>query len=236
MSKPRSGRVELEELLLKHSSINEHQLKRAREDQKTQGGDLGRILVDKGYITDELLCRALSHQLGIERVSPDTLTIPPDLLQLMPVGVCENLGIIAVSRARRTGVLQVATSDPGNDQHLRAIAGAVGEPVEPVAATAQSIDRAIRRHYYGEPVGSKEPTAEAEAQAEDPFVEPTAKPADDQLAALTARVERLERSAQREGRIALAVRAIGQILVEKGLVTREDYLRRARGKVKQNQG
>jgi type IV pilus assembly protein PilB len=231
MSKPRAGRVQLEELLLKHGSINEHQLKRAREDQKTLGGDLGRILVDKGYITDELLCRAQSHQLGIERVSPDTLKIPPDLLQLLPVGVCENLGIIAVSRAPRTGALQVATSDPGNDQHLRAIAGAVGEPVEPVAATAQSIDRAIRRHYYGESVGAKEA-----AEPEDPFVEPTPKPAGDQLAALVARVERLERSAQREGRIALAVRAIGQILVEKGLVTREDYLRRARGKGKQDQG
>src|SRR5712672_3524467 len=173
MSKPRSGRVQLEELLLKHGSINEHQLKRAREDQKTLGGDLGRILVDKGYITDELLCRAQSHQLGIERASPDTLKIPPDLLQLLPVGVCENLGIIAVSRARRTGALQVATSDPGNDQHLRAIAGAVGEPIEPVAATAQSIDRAIRRHYYGEHAGAKEPAAAAEP--EDPFVEPTAK-------------------------------------------------------------
>ena len=146
----------------------------------------------------------------------------------MAVGVCENLGIIAVARARRSGALQVATSDPGNEQHLRAIAGAAGEPVEPVAATAQSIDRAIRRHYYGEPLRPKGSAPQAE---EDLFAVPAQQAvANPQFAALVARVERLEQSAQREGRIVQAVRAIGEILVEKGLVSREDYLRRARGK------
>ena len=228
MPAPRSGRVQLEQLLLRHGAIDEEQLRRAKEDQKTLGGDLGRILVDKGYITDELLCRAQSHQLGIPRASPETLSIAPELLQIVPVQVCENLGIIAVGRERRTGALQVATSDPGNDEHLRAITAAVGEPVEPVAATAQSIDRAIRRHYYGEPVRPKEPAAEAE----EPLFggSPRQTVTNPEFAALVARVERLEQSAQREGRIVLAVRAIGEILVEKGLVSREDYLRRARGK------
>jgi len=49
MPTPRSGRVQLEQLLLRHGAIDEEQLRRAKEDQKTLGGDLGRILVDKVY-------------------------------------------------------------------------------------------------------------------------------------------------------------------------------------------
>jgi type IV pilus assembly protein PilB len=228
MTTPRSGRIPLEQLLLRHGAIDEEQLRRAREDQKTLGGDLGRILVDKGYITDELLCRAQSHQLGIPRASPETMSIAPELLQLVPVQVCESLGIIPVGRERRSNALQVATSDPGNPEHLRAVTGALGEAVEPVAATAQSIDRAIRRHYYGEPLRPKEPAAETGEKLFEPPAEQTVSYP--QFAALVARVERLEQTAERERRLVQAVRAIGEILVEKGLVSREDYIRRARGK------
>lgn len=228
MPTPRSGRVPLEQLLLRHGAIDEEQLRRAREDQKTLGGDLGRILVDKGYITDELLCRAQSHQLGIPRTAPETRTIATELLQLVPVQICESLGIIPVGRERRSGALQVATSDPGNQEHLQAIAGAVGEPVEPVAATAQSIDRAIRRHYYGEPLKRAEPAAGTEEKLFEP--PPQQAVSYPEFAALVARVERLEQTAEREHRLVQVVRAIGEILVEKGLVSREDYVRRGRGK------
>ena len=91
-------RLKLEELLLRHGAIDQEQLQRAREEQKTLGGDLGRVLVDLGYITDELLCRAQSHQLGIPRASPETLSIAPELLQLISVQACESLGAIPVGR------------------------------------------------------------------------------------------------------------------------------------------
>jgi type IV pilus assembly protein PilB len=220
--------VPLEQLLLRHGAIDEEQLRLAREDQKTLGGDLGRILVDKGYISDELLCRAQSHQLGIPRASPETMTIAPELLQLVPVQLCETLGIIPVGRGQRSNAMKVATSDPGSEKHLRAIASAVGESVEPVAATAQSIDRAIRRHYYGEPVKAKESGAQGEEKLFEAV--PQQAVSHPQFAALVARVERLEQTAERERRIVQAVRVIGDILVEKGLVTREDYFSRARGK------
>ncbi len=219
-------RLKLEELLLRHGAIDQEQLQRAREEQKTLGGDLGRVLVDLGYITDELLCRAQSHQLGIPRASPETLSIAPELLQLISVQACESLGVIAVGRNRRSEVLQVATNDPANPEHLRAIAAAVGETIEPVVATAQSIEAAIRRHYYGEPLRKKEPDEE-----KDPFEgSPQEAASNPQFAALLARVERLEQqNAQRDEQILRVLRAIGDILVEKGLVSREEYLRRARG-------
>ena len=49
------------------------------------------------------------------------------------------------------------------------------------------------------------------------------------FAALVARLEQLEQQTRsREAQILAVLRAIGDILVERGLVTREEYLRRAR--------
>ena len=222
---PPGGRMQIEDLLLRHGAITEEQLQHARADQKVLGGDLERVLVDLGFISDDLLCRAKAHQLKIPRVFPERLTIPANLLQLIPVQLCENLGVIAVGRERRDNTLQIATNDPGNQQHLQAVAQAIGERVLPVVATVHSIELAIRRHYYGEPVLAKKPEPQ-----KDLFEEPGEQSASDpQIAALLARIEQLEQNAIREAQILQALRTIGDILVEKGLVSREDYLRRARG-------
>lgn len=223
---PEAGRMQLEDLLLRHGAISEEQLQRARADQKVLGGDLGHILVDLGFLSEDLLCRARSHQLKLPRVSPDAIAIPEELLQAVPVQVCEKLGVIAVGRDKRSGALQVATHDPGSATHLKAIADAVGAPVVPVVATPESIDRAIRRHYYGEPLKEREaPQASA-----DPFAEvPQQSTTNPQLAALLARIEQLEQKAARIDQIVQVLRTVGDVLVESGLITREEYLRRARG-------
>ena len=220
-SRPPS-RIPLDELLLRHGAITQEQLAKAKEEQRTIGGDLGRVLVDLGFISEELLIRAWAHQLGIARVAPEAMAIAADLLQAIPVQICERFGILAVGRDPRTEALVVATSDPTNQEHLRAIGLAVGKDVVPVAATTESIERGIRRHYYGEE--GRAPGAEAAAK--DPFGPPDAQP---QLAALLARLEQLEQQTHsREAQILAVLRAIGDILVERGLVSREEYLRRAR--------
>jgi hypothetical protein len=226
MGTPRPpSRIALDELLLRHGAITPEQLQKAKDEQRTIGGELGRVLVDLGYITEDLLIRAWAHQLGISRVAPDTIGLAEDLLQAIPVQVCERFGILAVGRDQRTEALMVATSDPANAEHLRAIGLAVGQDVVPAAATTESIERAIRRHYYGE-----QPKAqEAEAAEDSPFLAGGAATAQPEFAALLARLEQFEQQTHaREAQILAVLRAIGDILVERGLVTREEYLRRAR--------
>jgi hypothetical protein len=147
---PRRPRLQLEDLLLRHGAISAEQLAEAREDQKQLGGDVGRILVDKGFLSEELLLRALAHQLTIPLVDPEEVDIATELLQAVPVQVCERFGVIAVARDP-SGGLRVATADPGNGEHLRQVEQYVGQRLLPAAATAGSIERAIRHHYYGEP-------------------------------------------------------------------------------------
>ena len=224
MATPRPPpRISLEELLLRHGAITQEQLEKAREEQRTIGGELGRVLVDLGYINEDLLIRAWAHQLGLSRVAPDAMSVEQDLLQAIPVQVCERFGILAVGRDPGTGALVIATSDPANSAHLRAIGQAVGQAVIAAAATTEAIERGIRRHYYGEQPGERK-----EAQA-DPFGPPDGVSTQPEYAALLARLEQLEQQTHaREAQILAVLRAIGDILVESGLVSREEYLRRAR--------
>src|SRR3989442_6877063 len=108
------ARVSLEELLLRHGAITQEQLEKAKEEQRTIGGDIGRVLVDLGFITEDLLIRAWAHQLGISRVAPDTMSLGGDLLQAIPVHVCERFGVLPVGRDPPTNGLPVGTNDPSD--------------------------------------------------------------------------------------------------------------------------
>jgi hypothetical protein len=162
-------KMELEELLLRHGSIDEQQLNRARAEQSTLGGDLGRILVDLGFVSEELLVRALAHQLGIKMTSPDRREVPPELLQAVPVQLCERFGIVPVAGDPGEKTMLIATNDPANADQLRAIEAATGFKVQPVVATSASIERGIRLHYYGEdPDASKRARAPWDEQGQSP--------------------------------------------------------------------
>src|SRR5260370_24840102 len=143
-------RMTLEELLLRHNAISEEHLDRAREEKKKFGGDLGRILVDLGYVSEELLIRALAHQLGIPLVNPEQQPPPIELVQAFPVHLCERFGVIPVEGSVDTKVMRVASSTPGNQEAHASLAQVSGLRIKLAAPTSKSIDRAIRKAYYGD--------------------------------------------------------------------------------------
>jgi hypothetical protein len=181
-------KVELEELLLRHGSIDEQQLARARAEQSTLGGDLGRILVDLGFVSEELLVRALAHQLGIKMTSPDRREVSPELLRAVPVQLCERFGVVPVAGDPAEKTMLIATNDPANEEPLRAIEAATGFKVQPVVATTASIERGIRLHYYGE-----NPDASKRARAPwDEHEESAAGPSPTKAAAVSAAAASVE--------------------------------------------
>jgi hypothetical protein len=143
-------RLQLEDLLLRHGAVTEEQLAAAHLDQRQFGGDVGRILVERGVISEGLLLRVLSHQLGIPLVDPEAMEIRAELLQAVPVQICERYGVIPVDGDPAQRTLRIATPDPANRAHLQDVEAALGMRLECAAATASSIEHGIRRHYYGE--------------------------------------------------------------------------------------
>src|SRR5690606_3498718 len=114
----------------------------------------------------------------------------------------------------------------------------VGWTLQPMVAASSRIERAIRKHYYGE-LGEPEAPAPAPTQApqqngapEQQRVEQAQAPAQQvagaelDLAALQASLADLERLAGGQLR---ALRVLVQMLVDKGIIRHEEYLARIRG-------
>ena len=145
-----SARKSLEELLLKQRAIDEKKLRRAREEQTLFGGDLGQVLLELGFITEEVLVRARSEQLGIPAVELDQRAIAPEVVRAFPVHLCQKYGVVPVSGDLAAKQLLVATANPNDAEQLAALAHETGYRIDPAVATAASIERAIRRAYFDE--------------------------------------------------------------------------------------
>lgn len=111
--------VPVEELLLRHRAIDEDQLRIAPDHQKRTGGDLERALLELGYVSEDLLLRAQSNQLGIPLVNPAQPQPPRELARALTEKPCKRFGVIPVSGNLEAKLLRVATSLPANFERLR---------------------------------------------------------------------------------------------------------------------
>ena len=224
----------LGDLLISHGVIDEEKLVAALSDQRAFGGKLGRTLVDLGYVTEDQLIRALSQQLGLPTVDLDHTEAQPDALQSLPVDVCERYGVFPVS-VDGERVLRLATAEPDR-QTLQELAQLSQHTLEPLLASMSSIDRAIRRCYFGDSGRRTAPTTRlgeplsaipadmpadgAAAIVPNPYAIGTIAPsagAQDALQELKTLIIRLEKTVDAQSR---AFRALVDLLQDKGLVRR----------------
>lgn len=225
----------LGDILISHGVIDEEKLVAALSDQRAFGGKLGRTLVDLGYVTEDQLIRALSQQLGLPTVDLDHTEAQPDALQCMPVDACERYGVFPISVDQVERVLRLATAEPDR-QTLQELAQLSQYALEPLLASMSSIDRAIRRCYFGdsgrrapattrlgEPLSSipaDVPAEGAGAAVPNPYAIGTIAPAagaQDAVQELKTLIIRLEKTVDAQSR---AFRALVDLLQDKGVVRR----------------
>ncbi|HEX9697737.1 MAG TPA: ATPase, T2SS/T4P/T4SS family [Actinomycetota bacterium] len=143
----RLGEVLLEAGLITDEVLNAalaHQ--RSTEDPSGRRIRLGTVLVDMGVVTEEALAHALSLQLGIPFVDLNSVSVDPDLVQVVPRRLAERLNVVPVDRTE-AGIL-LAMADPTDvvaldDVRVTARAGTV----RPAVATASAVREAIDRFY-----------------------------------------------------------------------------------------
>lgn len=56
-------------MLIRQNVLTEDELKKALELQKGSGKKIGEVLVDNGFITEDMIVRALQMQLGLKSFS-----------------------------------------------------------------------------------------------------------------------------------------------------------------------
>lgn len=223
--------MRLGELLLRAGVVTELQLRAALAEQKRWGGKLGAVLVRMGALSEDLLVKALSKQLGIPRANLSEVSVPQAILTKMGRNVCEEHTVLPLSYIQERRALQVAVSDPFNVVLLDDLSRRTGVRVEPVLAGEGAIRTAIGRLFGGGLDGSvtgQEPgmkllnnqmtslleqTPVKEGRRIPTVVERVEQPlADRDLAELTQMAEHQERT----------LRIVLDILVERGVLTADD--------------
>lgn len=219
------------EVLVEAGIINTMQLSVALGEQRQWGGRLGSIIIKLGFADEEAMAGVLEKQLGQSCISLEDITIPPDVLKRVKVEVARKYGIIPIDYDK--GVLTVAMSDPTDLGTLDELGFTLGTRLKPVLALESAIMRAIAFHYEGVAPVRKIPKSILVDVSEDigvirdersrsPHVSPSGVP----------RTE--SRPEKKEIQLRATLEALLTLLLEKGVITKEELLRKIKEKSGQN--
>jgi len=133
------------ELLVKQNLLTTEQLRKAREEAKSQGQRLGAQITKLGFLQENQLSEFVAKQYGVPDINLDEFDIDPAVIQLIPEEVAQKHSVVPVNRAGSTLIL--ATADPSNIFAIDDIKFLTGYNVEVVVASEEQIKRAIDRYY-----------------------------------------------------------------------------------------
>ncbi len=96
------------DILIKSKRLSQEKLEQALEVQKEKKIPLRRVLIDKGFISEEELLSLLSEQLFIPSLHLSKYKFDPDIVKLIPEHMARQYIIIAVSRIGDTLTVAMA--------------------------------------------------------------------------------------------------------------------------------
>ena len=140
-----SFRDRLVDILVKGNVIKEKDLTKALDIQKKRGGSLGKILTEKGYISEKDLLVVMSRQLNIPPIDLTKYKLDKSVMQLIPEKFIKQYCIVPISRLG--GTLTVAMSDPLNIFLMDDLKTLTSYKIDPVIATENDLKEAINKYY-----------------------------------------------------------------------------------------
>lgn len=147
---PAPGRPEklrLGDVLVQQKLISQEQLMQTLELQRSTGKKVGRLLIETGIITEELLANGLARQLRIPFVNLKTFPFRADVIKLLPESSARRFKALALEDKGDT--LLVALADPldlfAYDELTRILKRNIGIAAVPESQLAAAFDRLYRR-------------------------------------------------------------------------------------------
>lgn len=128
--------------------ITDEQLGYALAQQKESKRRLGDELIAEGVITEAELIEALQMQLGIEFVDLSAIDLDPEMSRVVSKNVARQYNVVPVRTSPED--VYLAMSDPLNFMAIEAVKNATRKRVVPMAATSDSVMRAIMTLYGNE--------------------------------------------------------------------------------------
>ena len=227
---PLAPKRRLGELLTAAGLIDEFQLHAALADQAKRGRPLGTTLIALGFIGEEDMLGVLGHQLKTPISQLPGLDIPEEVLELVPLEVAEKYHCIPIFVRDGAGVreLHLGMSDPTDLSALDDIGSRTGMAVYPVLVLHGQLEDAINRHYRGiEP--ALHPTTGDPARFLTRQETATPKPEGQRTVELSpVRASDADSRAGAGPSTRAVLRALVQLLIDKGILERDDLANKLR--------
>ena len=141
-------KIRIGDLLVEAGAITQEELDQALAKQKEEGGRIGNVIMEMGFISRELLITVLTTQMGIDfielraaKIDENVLKLVPDKMiaqyKVMPIGLDEN----------NPNILKLAMADPMDLVAIDDISISSNLQVEPVLAFDDDIQECIGKYY-----------------------------------------------------------------------------------------
>ena len=136
----------LPEELVKAGLVTSDQLAIAQVTQKSMGGDLGHILIKKGFVSEEQLLKFVADTLKVPFISLADITIDPTVVKVVPLNLVQKYHFMPLVRNKEAIV--IAMADPLDLFALDEIKSQVKSDLEPRFTSKEEIDAAVNLHYH----------------------------------------------------------------------------------------
>lgn len=144
---PAPKRKFLGERLLEAGLITQDQLDLGLREQKRTNERIGEILINLGFVTQELISSVLASEAGVSFILLDTYLIEPSAIAVVPEPLARRLKIIPVSIDGNR--VTIAMANVFDILTIDEVQRATGLTVDVVSSTEGSIQTAIEQYYSG---------------------------------------------------------------------------------------
>jgi hypothetical protein len=227
----------LGEILIQAKVLSESALQTALREQQRWGGLIGEILVRMEAVPEDSVITALSRQLAIPRPDPKLWNQPhPAALAKVPIDVAKKLRVLPLALADQGKTLVVAMAEPQNLDQVDELDKVTGCRISTRIVGPFALGKAQYLHYGAEELAEGDIDTgsfkvidsqgrtlnKSREQLEKEHAAPKAQPPRLDPAELLLQLEETQR------REVAALRAMVELLIERGVFSRDEYLARVR--------
>jgi hypothetical protein len=214
------ARSQIGEILMNAGVLGEAQLRLALHRQGQSGGRIARVVAEMGLASEETIAQTIASALKLPRVRLEQLAKDSSALSKLDATFCEQNAVFPVETKDRGKTLVLAMADPSDAELLEKAASKAAARIKPAVAGEKEIHQAILRLYRADepPVGPGVATSLGERSAAQ-LLDDIMSNGDQLTRAELQRLESLRANQAKSGKI---LRALMELLMEKGYTTRKE--------------
>jgi MSHA biogenesis protein MshE len=141
----RPEKVRLGEILIQQKLLTAEQLRAALEEQKKSGLRLGRVVIDRGYASEEQISQALARQLGVPFINLKQYNTKREITSKLTEAQARRFRALVLDDLGRT--YRVAMADPTDLTAYDEIVRLLKRDIELAVVTETELLRVVDRSY-----------------------------------------------------------------------------------------